>query len=286
MRVRLWLASLVLIGVVGAAAPATAQSDRGPGLPSIAPPLPPIGLPLPSIGLPLPPIGAPLPPIGLSGNGPVRPGQAAAVPHRPGNIGGHRRSPYPGAPIYSAGYPVFYPIYYPVDAGPDAGSAVPGTAPPGQPTPPPFEETLGGLRLEVQPTAGQQIFVDGSFVGTPDDLDGDLLLEPGVHVIEVQAPGFDSARIPVRIDAGRTTTYRGNLQRAARAPDAPVQSVPSRSLETSKPAVAPSASANVSAPPTRGYYIPGCYLGNVPPEDVALPEGCDPSRVVIVNSSR
>jgi len=279
MRVRAWLASLVLIGVAGSTVPATAQSERAHGLPTI-------GLPLPPIGLPLPTIGLPLPPIGLSGNGPVPPSQAA-VPRRPPGRA-PRGLPHSGVPIYSAFYPVFYPIFYPVGAGPDSASVVPGSAAPGQPTAPTseptFEVTLGSLRLEVEPTAGQQIFVDGAYVGTPDDLDGDLALEAGVHVIEVQAPGFDNARIPVRIVAGRLTTYRGTLQSTVRV-DA------KRSGDRARPDAStttqPSASTpDVAAPATIGYYIPGCYLGNVPPEDVKLPEGCDPQHAAIVRSPR
>ena len=128
------------------------------------------------------------------------------------------------------------------------------------------------------PTAGQQIFVDGSDVGTPDDLDGDLARDAGVHVIEVQAPRFDSARIPVRIVAGRTTTYRGTLQSAAHGIDAARTTDVGTTVSPSPPVIA--------TPATIGYYIPGCYLGNVPPDDVALPEGCDPKHAVVVRSSR
>ena len=287
MHVRPLLASLVLIGIAGGAVPAAAQDKRLPGLPSIGLPLPPIGLPLPPIGLPLPSIGLPLPPIGLSGTEPVRPVRTG-LPHRHPSSG-HRGAPYSGVPIYSTFYPVFYPIFYPVDVGVDSTSStpgLPGSPAPGRPAAPTFEQTLGLLRLEVDTTPGQQIFVDGSYVGTPDDLDGDLALEPGVHVIELQAPGFDSARIPVRIVAGRTTTYRGSLQSTARGSDVTDQAVTARSADGSKAAEPAPTSPEVSAPPTRGYYIPGCYLGNVPPEDVALPEGCDPRHAVIIRSSR
>ena len=30
------------------------------------------------------------------------------------------------------------------------------------------------------------------------------------------------------------------------------------------------------------YVIPGCYMGNVPPEDTGLPEGCDPRRAITI----
>jgi hypothetical protein len=34
-------------------------------------------------------------------------------------------------------------------------------------------------------------------------------------------------------------------------------------------------------PPSTFYYIPGCYMGNVPPDDVELPKGCDRSKLVV-----
>jgi hypothetical protein len=30
------------------------------------------------------------------------------------------------------------------------------------------------------------------------------------------------------------------------------------------------------------YVIPGCYMGNVPPQDLKLPAGCDLSKVTTV----
>ena len=30
------------------------------------------------------------------------------------------------------------------------------------------------------------------------------------------------------------------------------------------------------------YLIPGCYMGNVPPQEVKLPAGCDASRVTTI----
>ena len=32
--------------------------------------------------------------------------------------------------------------------------------------------------------------------------------------------------------------------------------------------------------PATIYFIPGCYLGDVPPKDAGLPAGCDASRAV------
>ena len=287
MRVRPWLASLAVIAVVGLTVPAAAQDEHVSGRPSIGLPLPPIGLPLPSIGLPLPSIGLPLPTIGLSGTETVRPGRAAPPLRSSGRA--HRGTPLSGVPIYTAFYPVFYPVLYPVEAGPVITSStpgLPGSPAPGQPIAPTFEPTVGSLRLRVEPTAGQQIFVDGSYVGTPDDLDGDLALDAGLHVVDVQAPGFESARIPVRIVAGRTITYRGTLQSAAHWNDT-ARSADTEHSNGASWVVQPAPSvANPTTPAPIGYYIPGCYLGNVPPEDVKLPEGCDPHHAVIVRSSR
>ena len=30
------------------------------------------------------------------------------------------------------------------------------------------------------------------------------------------------------------------------------------------------------------YFIPGCYLGDVPPKDAGLPASCDQSKTVVV----
>ncbi|HYU80441.1 MAG TPA: hypothetical protein VEK56_15735, partial [Vicinamibacterales bacterium] len=49
-----------------------------------------------------------------------------------------------------------------------------------------------------------------------------------------------------------------------------------------EPSTAPAVpSPPVQPPHSTLYFIPGCYLGNVPPEDVALPSTCDLSRLVV-----
>jgi len=65
----------------------------------------------------------------------------------------------------------------------------------------------------------------------------------------------------VRIPVDGTITYDVTLKPIAAAP-------------SSSPApVAPTPS---SAPaPATIYVIPGCYVGNVPPQQVTLPAGCD-----------
>ena len=31
-----------------------------------------------------------------------------------------------------------------------------------------------------------------------------------------------------------------------------------------------------------GYVIPGCYIGNVPPQEAGLPAGCDLGRLITI----
>ena len=80
-------------------------------------------------------------------------------------------------------------------------------------TPPPPEppSDTGFLRLEVEPAALLQIYVDGVFVGTPADLGDELELRSGAHRIEIRAPGYESLTFDVRIEVDRGITYRGEL---------------------------------------------------------------------------
>ena len=109
-------------------------------------------------GLPLPQIGLPLPPIGLQSD--VRWNRGARH---------HRDRSY--AQWY--GWPVVYAVPQVVDAYPQ-------TAPAAPPDAEPVPET-GRLILDVQPRTAQ-VFVDGFYVGTPEDFSSDrggLLLEAG-----------------------------------------------------------------------------------------------------------
>jgi hypothetical protein len=72
----------------------------------------------------------------------------------------------------------------------------------------------------------------------------------------VHADGFETLVFNASIGAGRTITYRAALK--------PLEGA------TLPPAAAPSTL----------YLIPGCYLGNVPPDQVKLPENCDLSRLI------
>lgn len=120
-----------------------------------------------------------------------------------------------------------------------------------------------------------QLYVDGLFVGTPSDFDGELTLVAGAHNVEVRAPGHANLGFAVQIPAGRSITYRGALQRVDATPLA-------------DPAPPPPDTPSVEPPaaPSTFYFIPGCYMGNVPPAAVVLPASCDQTRLVIRSSQR
>lgn len=67
---------------------------------------------------------------------------------------------------------------------------------------------------------------------------------------------------------GRYSAIRTSMSAAIMTPDVP------------KPP--PSAAASVTRKPF--YFIPGCYLGDVPPEKAGLPATCDPGKVVVYRS--
>ena len=132
------------------------------------------------------------------------------------------------------------------------------------------EPLSGTLRLEVEPADILQVFVDGEYIGTPADLGGALDLQPGSRRIEFRAPGYKTLTIDAQIVSQRTIVYRATLDRIAPTrvgppPAAPVAPAPA-------PPPAPSGSRTI-------YLIPGCYMGNVPPQDLKLPAGCDLGRL-------
>jgi hypothetical protein len=224
--------------------------------------------PPPSIGLPLPSIGLPLPPIGLDTS--IDQPQPTLSPNSPGH-GGRPHRPLPSI--------IFFGAPYAFGIDPAMQSAMPGMI---APTAPPVAaaEPTGSLRIDVEPADVAQIFVDGEYVGTPLDLNGELELAPGRRQIEIRAPGFEILVFDVRIVAGRTISYRGTLQPVTKPPAA---ASPGRATPPGKPA-----SSGTDIPPPRPqpgssgtfYLIPGCYLGNVHPDQVKLPPGCDLSRMI------
>jgi len=150
-----------------------------------------------------------------------------------------------------------------------------GDTPPGPTTrvtsalePPPL--SMGALRLEVEPRESLQIFVDGVYIGRPVDLGDELEVPPGTRRIELRAPGYRTLTFNAEIADGRSITYRGTLESVA-APAARTDAPP----------------APVKPPAAAGsrvmYVIPGCYLGNVSPKNVALPEGCDINKLTTIS---
>jgi PEGA domain-containing protein len=258
---RLTIAALVIVGL-----PAMVAAQFRPtsfGAPFDVPlPLPPIGLPLPRLGLPLAPIG--LPPVEVQpGIGRARlDGQRGIGRARPSHhVGDGRRQFVRRAGVPSIVYlvPAYGFDYFPPAQG--------GTAAPGYFPAPDHQETrplIGILRLEVEPQAVLQVYVDGYYVGMPADFHGEMPLEAGPHRIEIRAPGYETVQLDVNIAADRSITYRGSLKPEG-APGPAVQTLPDAAPRT----------------PTIFYHIPGCYAGNVPPKDAGLPATCDQSRATI-----
>ena len=222
--------------------------------------------PPPSIGLPLPPIGLPLPPIGLDMSIDQPP---PVVSPRPPGPGGR---PHPPRPAF-----IFYGAPYAFGVDPALQSKTPGVI-----VPSPAAPTLltGTLRLEVEPAELAQVFVDGEYVGTPVDLDGQLELAPGTRRIEIRARGFEPLAFDVRILAGRTITYRETMNRSGGAGKTGGAGSADNAGAVAGKETAAASPTNPTRPKTTFYLIPGCYLGNVPPDQVKLPANCDFSRMI------
>jgi len=240
-------------------------------------------VPPPSIGLPLPPIGLPLPVIGLQPPADLR----SPVPPPNPPPSGH--PPFRPAPTI-----VFFGAPYGFGVDPAMQSATPGVIAP-SPTPPPpaAEPVTGRLRLEIEPEDTAQVFVDGEYVGTPADIGREIELAPGRRQIEIRASGYDTETFDARVAAGRTMTYRQTLNRAGRSGRSgggngvgEANALGRAAGAAEVPAVIETSPTGQTRPTSRTrpkttfYLIPGCYLGNVHPDLVKLPEGCDFSRMI------
>jgi len=284
---------LALLGVPAiAAAQYVAPVQRGSAVAPIAQPLPSLGLPLPSIGLP------PRGPVEEPRRG--NPGQQRGAQQRDGHQrdwqqrewlqrdwqqqgwqqrddqqrddqlrNGRSRgfaNPYglwPGPTyVYVGQQP------YPWVGMPSTQVITQGTTVPGMITVVP-EPMTGRIRLEVEPADILQVFVDGAYVGTPADLGSELELQPGSRRIEFRAPGYKTLTIDAQIVSERTIVYRATLDRIA-----PTRVIPPPVAPAAPPAPPPAPSGNRTM-----YLIPGCYMGNVPPQDLKLPAGCDLKRL-------
>jgi hypothetical protein len=76
----------------------------------------------------------------------------------------------------------------------------------------------GGLQLDIEPRRAL-VSVDGWYVGVVDQFSGyyrHLEISAGSHTIEILATDYEPLAFDVSISPGRTTTYRGSLQRVER----------------------------------------------------------------------
>jgi hypothetical protein len=76
----------------------------------------------------------------------------------------------------------------------------------------------GGLQLDIEPRRAL-VYVDGWYVGIVDQFSGyyrHLDVGAGSHTIEILATDYEPLAFDIAISPGRTTTYRGSLQRAER----------------------------------------------------------------------
>jgi len=258
------------VPAAGSARPGGQPGSMGP----IGLPLPPIGLPLPSIGLPPRPAIDQRWPIrnGIQQGGYWRGGDPRNGQWRDGQGRGpgnpfkyqHQGSSF----VYLT--PPYYP-YYPYYGVPSGDVIVPATNVPGVITVVP-EPPTGRLIVEVEPADILQVFVDGEYVGTPADLGSVLDLRPGSWRIEFRAPGYRTLTIDAQIVSQRTIVYRASLERIA-----PTRVVPPPAAPAAPPAPPFTPSGNRMM-----YLIPGCYMGNVPPQDLKLPAGCDLSKLTTI----
>ena len=117
------------------------------------------------------------------------------------------------------------------------------------------------LILDVHPPTAQ-VFADGYYIGIPEDFrfeDGGAVLEPGPHRIDIVAHDHAPVSFDVNLARGQSATFRHILT--------PILSAPQLAPPEKKQ-------------PVTFYLIPGCYMGNVPPEEANLPATCDLARAV------
>lgn len=237
-----------------------AQTAKSDGSRRSQPPPPPSNsLRLPPIGLPLPDITPTLAPIGtLPGPTETRSSPDREPSRQPRQRGPQRRG--------RSGPNVVYVVPY--------GWGLPAAP---APVPAPTAEVVeatGTLWLDIEPRGLGEVYIDGYLAGTTLDVRGSITLDAGAHRVEVRAEGYRPMGVEVRIEAGGAVTLRRTLQPLPAAPEPPAAG------PQALPAARPAAAAPIPRKPF--YYIPGCYLGDVPPKDAGLPPTCDQSKTVII----
>jgi hypothetical protein len=122
----------------------------------------------------------------------------------------HRFVPFRTSWLGLVAYDPFW--FYDSDMfGADAGAPFDPTV-----VPQPAEGPLtGGLQIDVEPRSAM-VYVDGWYAGKVDDFSGyyhHLVLPAGIHRLDIVASDRDPLVVEVTVAPGRTTTYRGQLNR-------------------------------------------------------------------------
>lgn len=253
-----------LLAVALALTPAVADAQWGRPTPTTSAPSPAVGT-LPPIGLPLAPIGLPLAPLGVAaGETPTRSPSTSPARWRRPEGGSRSRSPRGG---WRGGAVYVVPYFWPGPATAMFGASAPATTP-APAAPAAAAPATATLWLEVEPRGAAEIYVDGDFIGTADDRNP-VVLEPGRHRVELRAAGHESQGVDLRADPGASLTLRRTLE-------------PVSTAATPPPPDPTPASPAVPVARKPFYFIPGCYLGDVPPKDAGLPASCDHSKTVVM----
>jgi hypothetical protein len=218
--------SLLLAGVLFAAAPAVAQDSHGR---SRVPPSTSSGgssgggggrqaVPRDS-SPPPPPAAEPAPsprsqPSSRSPSGAERRAVPRTGPPPRSRDGGRVYRPYPYYPYYPYGYGAFGLGYFYYDPfwGP-YGTGYPGYAYPYPGYGVGFD--TGEVRLKVKPRDAE-VFVNGYYAGRVDEFDGifqALKLQEGNYHLSITAPGYEPLEFDVHVSVDHKTTYEGELLR-------------------------------------------------------------------------
>lgn len=115
--------------------------------------------------------------------------------------------PYPYQ--YRYAYPIPYPDPY---AYPNPGYGYPPNYGPVGVAP--GVAVYGGVSFDISP-GDAAVYVDGEYVGTAYDFaptEQPLSLTPGLHRIEVEAPGYQMWVFDANVISGQVIPYQGTLQ--------------------------------------------------------------------------
>lgn len=117
---------------------------------------------------------------------------------------------YPAPYPYPVPYPVPYGSSYPAQGYPSQG--YPAQAPAGSVAVDPG--TYGGVSFQITPDDAE-VWVDGGYAGRANEFGPNvqpLTLTPGMHRVELRAPGFLLLSFDVTITPGQVLPYQGALQ--------------------------------------------------------------------------